>query len=282
MDTISTITSTEGVAVSTATTIENIKDTVIKGGYDYYNEFVNAICVEGHCADAMEVAYNTMDIDTDYAYTLGVLEWIGTDMEFDWDDMGTLHNWVLIGAKKAMDDMEWDNLMEQGERLADIVGRYQAEFDGYVADLKKIADSEENLISRFDYLRAYWIMKKIEKLGEDMLFALEDETNCSMGAEDGYWFDTEELGHWFGYYGNYEPIYDFTDLIENLEYQAFYEDRIVPLTDSEAEDIMDCHLDETDIDGNNWGFGLGYALALYECSDMEDAFKWWYDKYVAV
>jgi hypothetical protein len=128
---------------------------------------------------------------------------------------------------------DWDT-----EKMDEIVAKYQSEFDGYVADLKKIAPNYDAITYGIDYLRVGAILWKMANLGEDLLYALGDYTNCEMGEDDGYWFDTEDFEKWAcGYCGRY--ISDIEDFAENAIYMATDEDRIAPISEDEYETIIE-------------------------------------------
>jgi hypothetical protein len=209
-----------------------------------YDKYVDSV-VDSLAGDEGDMAENLRgfaeNLDVDFDEYWFVENMIGVDEN---DPMyETYANMVDVDVlmekiRKTADDCEWEKLMEDSEKLGDIVAEHQVVFDGLVADLKKIAPNYDALTYGIDYLRAGAIIRKMADLGEDLLTALGDYTNCEMVEDDGYWFDTEDFEKWAcGYCGKY--ISDIEDFAENAIYMATDEDRIAPISEDEYNLIIE-------------------------------------------
>lgn len=107
------------------------------------------------------------------------------------------------------------------ELMQECVDRYQTECDGYVEDLKMVAEKYDDIESRFDALICAEILKKIAKLSDDCLMAVGDICGCEMVWDDMYHIDLTEIGKWYG--GTPYTDIDSTDLeniINTLDYMS--------------------------------------------------------------
>lgn len=213
----------------------------MNSAYDrYVDSLVDSLVgLDGDMAEKLRAFANAIDVDFDEYWF--VENMIGVDendpMYETYADMVDV-DVLMEKIRKTADDCEWEKIMTDSEKLNEIVCRYQSEFDGYVADLKKIAPNYDALTYGIDYLRVGAILWKMANLGEDLLYALGDYTNCEMGEDDGYWLDTEDFEKWAcGYCGKY--ISDIEDFAENAIYMATDEDRIAPISEDEYETIIE-------------------------------------------
>lgn len=160
--------------------------------------------------------------------------------------------------------------------ISEIVARYQAEWDGYVDDLKAIAHRYHSITYGIDYLKVAKIIAKMHKLGEDLLTAIGDETNCDMVEEDGYWFDTKEFEAWMeNAYGDYYlHLSDLMEMYSDTMYMAVCEDRVAPMSEEEFKRLIDVHFmfdewdEEIGVEGN-WEFAVVKYIEDYVPTEDE-------------
>lgn len=221
---------------------------IMENAYDKYVDcVVDSFAGDGDMADNLRDFAENLDVDFDEYWF--VENMIGVDendpMYETYADMVDV-DVLMEKIRKTADDCEWEKIVTDSEKLNEIVCRYQNEWDGYVADLKKIAPSYDHLTYGIDYLRVGAIAWKMANLGQDLLDALGDYTNCEMGEDDGYWLDTEDFEKWAcgACYGKY--ISDIEDFAENAIYMATDEDRIAPMSEGEYNLAVENYLGDSD------------------------------------
>lgn len=146
--------------------------------------------------------------------------------------------------------------MTETEAINDAIAPYQAECDGYVDDLKMVADSYDELDTKMAVFAAKSILKKIKKLSDDCLTAIGDVTECDMVWDDGWHLDLTSIAEWWC--GRAEAISDCElETIINDLYGMLGVDYDMPL----ADDYTMAELEE---DGElTWLHG-GMPIYLYD------------------
>lgn len=203
--------------------------------------------------------------------------WSEDGMKVTYDDKLTSHTIYIKGkwsktlvvnmAKFILDtiadyeqEQEEIRMEEEWEKMDDCVAEFQPIFEDYVQDLRYVADNYGKLSTKCDCFAAKEIVKKIKDLGETLLRALGNITECSMVEEDGHWLDTSRLEEWYCdecgrlFYDDFMHLSDIEDLIDALDYMI-------------TESDMPLGLDEEDLEYINEGGCYcfdGYPMYLWQ------------------
>ena len=148
---------------------------------------------------------------------------------------------------------DWDSRAEaiiadyEQEQMSIIVGRYQQEFNGYMEDLRRVAEFCEDIDTAIDTYAAREIIKKMMQVSMDCYTALEEFVGCnSMGWDDGWHIDTTALGRWYDRTNNWMDDDDMAELVSTLDLEI-------------AESGMPLGLEQDDL---NW-IADGGEVGLY-------------------
>lgn len=166
-------------------------------------------------------------------------------------------------------DYEWENLMDETEKMSDIVASYQSEVDGYVEDLEKISDNYDGIKTKVDAFAVMGVLKKIKQACDDCLVAVGEISGCDMVWDDGYHVDLSEVSKWMGNYcswGEY-AYYDIDNDIVAIDC-LIGADSGMPLADDETLGYIESSIvdrGELDLD-----WMLGYFYPTYLVDDIRE------------
>jgi len=129
--------------------------------------------------------------------------------------------WAMETLYGFMSNLDYETIMIEAENEAcmECVLRYQSEFDGYMDDLKMVAENYADVTDRWTAMLASDIIGRMAQLGSDLLESLGDITGCDMVEDDGFWLDTTDLCRW---HGGTDDFYvdDMQELVDTLVYMS--------------------------------------------------------------
>lgn len=110
---------------------------------------------------------------------------------------------------------------EQEQELNNTTDRYQSELDGYVEDLKGIANKATDINTAIGIAASTLIVKKLEQLNKDYIKSLEEITGWTDWADiyDHYTLDWDAFAEWLDAYGTWDDgefICDFDAIKGNI------------------------------------------------------------------
>ena len=155
---------------------------------------------------------------------------------------------TIADYESEQSQSDWDEFVQQTEAMQDIVASYQSEFDGYMEDLEKVAESYDHIETKIDAFAAKMIVKKMAQLGRDLLKALGEYSGCEMVEDDGYWLDTTDFDIWtdcsveiydFAHIEEFEGLAETLDLVIAESDMPLFSDEDMEYIDFENQDNLD-------------------------------------------